>query len=354
MCDAPTSEPPPEESPASTPTLSRNSCEKRPGCTLLEWRDRIEAGTLVGPHLLVSFFIDGPGGRGGIVQTPEAARSAVTGAGESGYDYIKVYNSLTTEQFTAIVAEANRQGISVIGHAVRAPGMEGILEGGQIMVAHGEEYIYTHFGNTTNRALMLSAIELTRRTGAYLIPNLSAFEIMTVQWGRPAAVDSFLSLPAARYLHPSFRNSWQSGRYTSRNGSIASRLTFLRELTKAFADAGLPLILGTDSPGIPGMFPGYSIQDDLRNMIIAGLSPYQALSAGTQTPGEFLAVTRPGLTPVGTVRVGSQADLVLLSDNPLNDVSNTETPLGVMVGGVWRSRETLHEMLESLAASFGS
>ena len=177
---------------------------------LLEWRDRIEAGTLVGPHLLVSFFIDGPGGRFGIVRTPEAARSAVTGAGESGYDYIKVYNSLTTEQFTAIVAEANRRGISVIGHAVRAPGMEGILEGGQIMIAHGKEYIYTHFGNTTNRALLPSAIELTRRTGAYLIPNLWAFEIMTVQWGRPAAVDSFLSLPATRYLHPSYRHSWQS------------------------------------------------------------------------------------------------------------------------------------------------
>ena len=58
---------------------------------LLGWRDRLEAGDLVGPHLLVSYFIDGPGGRFNVVETPQQARQAIRAAA-GRYDYIKVYN----------------------------------------------------------------------------------------------------------------------------------------------------------------------------------------------------------------------------------------------------------------------
>ncbi len=44
------------------------------------------------------------------------------------------------DQFTGIVEVASAAGLAVIGHGVRQPGMEGILQGGQVMIAHGEEY----------------------------------------------------------------------------------------------------------------------------------------------------------------------------------------------------------------------
>ncbi len=320
---------------------------------LLGWRDRLEAGDLVGPHLLVSYFIDGPGGRFNVVETPQQARQAIRAAA-GRYDYIKVYNSLTSAQFDAIMDEAKVAGIAVVGHGVRRPGMQAILEAGQVMIVHGEEYIYTYFGNTTNRALIPGAVDLTKRTGAYVLPNLSAFEIMAVQWGRPSAVDSFLSQPEVRYLHQSYRQSWRSGRYTTRNGSLRPRLVFLQELTRAFANANVPLLLGTDSPGIPGMFPGASIHNDLRLMVDAGLTPYQALSAGTRTAGAFVRQTIPGSPVFGVITEGARADLVLLEDNPLESVAAARNPNGVMVGGDWWSAEALREMLDELYGTVGS
>ena len=315
---------------------------------LLGWRDRLASGELVGPHLLVSFFIDGPDGRFGIVNTTEEARLAVRDASSSGYDYIKVYNSLTSAQFAAIVEEARAAGLAVIGHGVRQPGMAGVLQGGQVMIAHGEEYIYTFFGNTVDRSRIPAAVELTKRTGAYVLPNLSAFEIMTLQWGKPAVVDSFLALPEVRYLHASYQESWQGGQYTGRRGSLATRLAFLKDLTLALARADVPLLLGSDSPGIPGMFPGASIHNDLRNMVEAGLTPYQALSAGTRTAGEFVLLTRPGSEVFGVVAPGARADLMVLENNPLENVANARNPDGVMVAGTWWTANAIHRQLQSL------
>ncbi len=315
---------------------------------LLSWRDQLESKKLIGPHLLVSYFIDGPGGQHNVVATESEARDAIKQASTRGYDYIKVYNSLTTAQFHAIMEEANAAKIAVIGHGVRAPGMREILQSGQVMIAHSEEFIYTFFNNTTNRSRIPSAVELMKNTGAYLLPNLSTFEIISLQWGKPAVVDSLLTLPAARYLHPSLHKSWQSGRYTSRAGSLNNRLIFLRELTKAFADAEIPLLLGTDSPGIPGMFPGASIYNDLRNMVQAGLTPYQALSAGTRIAGQFVKQTKPGSPVFGVIRRGARADLILLNENPLLDVAAVKDLQGVMVSGTWHSSAYLQDLLNSL------
>ena len=96
-------------------------------------------------------------------------------------------------------------GLSIIGHGVCEPGLVHILESGMAAVAHAEEYIYTLFGGSR----FSEAIELTKRTGAYVIPNLSAYEIITLQWGKPPVVDSLFDQPERRYLHPDFRRSWR-------------------------------------------------------------------------------------------------------------------------------------------------
>jgi hypothetical protein len=316
---------------------------------ILGWRQRLEDGDLLGPHLLASYFIDGVGGRFNIEEGEASAREAIRSAGALGYDYIKVYNSLTTSQFDGIMEEANTLGLTVVGHGVREPGLKYILEAGQAMVSHAEEYLYTHFGNRMDRSLIPRAVDLTLRTGVYVLPNLSAYEAISAQAGRPAAVDSFLAMSEVQYLHPSFRSSWRGGRYSrasqSERAVLAQRLIFLRELTKAFSDAGVPLLLGSDSPFIPGLYPGESIHNDLRNMIEAGLTPYESLSAGTRTAGEFVRGTVADAPLFGVVTQGARADLVLLESNPLDDVRHVRNPVGVMVNGRWSSTGTIRESI---------
>ena len=62
-----------------------------------------------------------------------------------------------------------------------------------------------------------------------------------------------------------------------------------------------------------------------------GLTPYQALLTGTRNIAQYLGI----LDSSGTVAVGKRADLVLLHGNPLEDITHTREPAGVMLAGRW-------------------
>src|SRR5215472_17333143 len=243
-------------------------------------RKEIEAGKIVGPRVFASFFMDGPeNGDPQVIYTERDAREGVKAAEADGYEFIKVYNSLSREAFDEIIDEAHRQGLAVVGHGVRAPGLEASLRAGQVMVAHAEEYLYTIFNNKEDRSLIPLVVRVTKETGAYVTPNLSAYDVIAAQWGKPEVAKAFLELPEARFLRPDLRTEWGNSRYVTRKGSLGSKPQFLADLTRAFSDGGVPLLLGTDSPSIPGMFPGFSTHEDLERLVEAGLTPYQALSA---------------------------------------------------------------------------
>src|SRR4029077_17090395 len=127
-----------------------------------------------------------------------------------------------------------------------------------------------------------------------------------------------------------------------------AKVAFLKHFIKALSDAGIPLVTGTDTPVIPGLVPGFSLQDALRRLEEAGLTRYQVLSAATRVPGEFIQKYVPGSEPFGTIAPGSRADLVLSAGNPLDDLSTLRTPLGVMVRGRWFTGAQLQELLADL------
>jgi tetratricopeptide (TPR) repeat protein len=99
------------------------------------------------------------------------------------------------------------------------------------------------------------------------------------------------------------------------------------------------------------MYPGLSVHEDLRLLVKAGLSPYQALSAGTRTPGEFVQRFFRKPEPAGIVAVGQRADLILLAANPLADVGIARTPLGVMARGHWLPQAQLISMRDNARAA---
>ena len=103
--------------------------------------------------------------------------------------------------------------------------------------------------------------------------------------------------------------------------------------------------MGTDT-GNPWVAAGFSAHQELANLVEAGLTPYEALRAGTRAPAECLDAT----DEFGTVAVGLRADLILLNANPLDDVAHAAERVGVMVRGKWLSALELHQMLEKVFA----
>lgn len=323
-------------------------------------RPAANSGQIPGPHVYAAFKIDGsPEYNELFVTTADEARAVVRLAKTNGYDFIKVYNNLSPQCFQAILDEAKLQKMAVVGHGVTSVGLEQQLRAGQAMVAHAEEFLYTVFfkpgdpdGAAPDPAKIPGVIDFVLRDKAFVTADLNTYATIARQWGRRGADDELLRMPEARYLRPEDRLLWTRAGYTARQGSLSVRLQFLKHFIKAMSDAGVPLMAGTDAPSIPGLVPGFSLHDDLRALVEAGLSPYQALATATRTPGEFTRRFIPGAQPFGTVTVGARADLVLTVGNPLENLATLRKPVGVMAAGRWYSSAALRKALDGITAEY--
>ncbi len=90
-------------------------------------------------------------------------------------------------------------------------------------------------------------------------------------------------------------------------------------LTKRMFDAGVPLAIGCDS-GIPMVPFGESVHEEMANFVSAGLDPITVIGIATRGNAELLGVS----DITGSLEEGKQADLVMLSANPLADIANTK------------------------------
>lgn len=132
-----------------------------------DWRDRIEAGTLLGPRYTVgSRIIDGlpsiwdPKWTD-VVQVggPAAARAAVRGEIARGADFIKVYSRVSRDAYRALADEAHRHGVPFVGHCPDAVPLHEAAELGQTSIEH---LFWTPFETSTRESWIRSEIQRIR------------------------------------------------------------------------------------------------------------------------------------------------------------------------------------------------
>ncbi|HKN32465.1 MAG TPA: amidohydrolase family protein, partial [Terriglobales bacterium] len=111
--------------------------------------------------------------------------------------------------------------------------------------------------------------------------------------------------------------------------------------------AGVPFVAGTDTPAGVHIFPGFSLHEELQRFVAAGFTPLEALQTATLNPARFFGME----TQLGTVEEGKLADLVVLSGNPLEDISNTQKIAGVFVNGRYFSHPQIENMLRGVEAA---
>ena len=118
--------------------------------------------------------------------------------------------------------------------------------------------------------------------------------------------------------------------FAGQENSVGEQLSsWSLELVEAMQQAGVPIGAGTDTP-IGQAIPGYSLHTELERLVEAGLSERQALFAATIVPAIFLKLE--GL--MGQIKPGMEADLIVLGDNPLDDIKHTRTIRAVISDGV--------------------
>jgi hypothetical protein len=140
------------------------------------------------------------------------------------------------------------------------------------------------------------------------------------------------------YRKPEWMRPWQATLWQSWN-RLVSRLTL------ELHEAGVPLLAATDAIGPHGVLPGSSMHEELELLVQAGLTPYEALRTATVNAGIYMNAE----TEFGQIASGYLANLVLLDGNPLDDIRNTRTRVGVMKRGRWFPASELDAALERLA-----
>jgi len=317
-------------------------------------------GSIPSPHVYTSFLVDGSTEYNGfVIKTPAEARSIVELARANNYDFIKVYVGLSPPVFQALAAEGRRQHLPLVGHGVTAVRLEPQLAAGQVLVAHAEEFFYTYFtpagveesDTPPDEARIPAAVAMAKKYHAAVTADIATYAAIAHQIQHPEVVAQFLARGESALLSPNDRLAWQTTPYVEKTAKLERKLAFLRHLIKAMADGGVELVAGTDAPAVPGMLPGTSLHDDLAELLASGLTPYQALSAATREPGEFIARTKGGV-PFGVVATGYRADLLLSAENPLQNPATLRAPVGVMANGVWRDAAALEKLRRDVYESY--
>ncbi len=307
----------------------------------------IEKGYVLGPRMALAALIDGGEGQGRNVNSPEDGRQAVRSAKVEGYDFIKVYAYLNIETYKAIIDEANKQQLKVIGHVPDA--FKGKLKDAFVkglgMVAHAEEL--TNYAVDYSEQEAQEMAQLLKNNGTWLSPTLTTMERILSQ---VKSLDELKALPSLKYVHPLLQSKWLTANKYNKMSSpediahFEKYVKFNLLLVKACKEAGVQIVAGTDA-GVSSIVAGFSLHDELELLVQAGLTTQEALNSATLLSAEWLGIDKQ----LGSIETGKFADLVLLDDNPLTNINNTRKIAGVFVNGKWLDKTKLNAMLTDLA-----
>jgi imidazolonepropionase-like amidohydrolase len=320
-------------------------------------RERIQRGELLGPRLILARMIDGPKKAwppplSTWVDSAAEASQAVRQAKDAGYDKIKVYSFLSKESYDAIIATAKELRMDVIGHVPMSLSVEYVLEAGQKLITHTEEVLKHAGGNYGPERIDYFAARMADR-GVWMTPTLVTTRSFLNFFAAP---DGIFAGPEAPY----FRHPMQLGVWSFMAANLYGPIStehrkwlregferFQRPLTKAFHEKGGKLMAGSDALMI-GLSPGFSLHGELRELVDVGLTPYEALRTSTTSPFEYLGESGRA----GTIEVGKRSDLLLLEEDPLQDISAASKIAGVLIRGRWIGKEEIRKRMEEIAAAF--
>jgi imidazolonepropionase-like amidohydrolase len=338
----------------------------------LAWRREYASGKRLGPTVYTTGpILDGkppiwPSST--VIETAEQAEREIAAEEKAGYEFVKVYSRLTRPAYVAILEAAKRHHLRVVGHVPEAVGVHEVLRlRGQESIEHLTGYM-TAAQRDDSRATGLTDWNARRKAQVAgldpdKIPALAretreagVWNCVTLIVGQRFAAldrrDSMLALPESRYepaevlamwdltKDPRFRNARPEDFDAMREVS-----RFQLRMTRALRDAGAKILLGTDTSN-PFVVAGFSAHTELALLVDAGLTPYEALRAGTSDAAEFLHATGE----CGRVSPGLRADLLLLDANPLDDIHAVDQRRGVVLRGRWLPAQELDTDLAKLAA----
>ena len=337
---------------------------------MLKLKSDIDAGRFIGPRMIVGSPII----EGDLSFFPNSLKATTETQGchlvdslfNEGYDFIKVYSTVREPVYLAIADECKKKNIPLEGHLPIEVGLEEAIDAGQRSFEHNfsinryltgkeaENLKWSHHYLDTARSardgqFMVRTEPLGISEKDFYLPTellnkmikkrVAVVPTLTLTRGRSIKADSMaMQTKGLEYLSAGFIGYW-----------MRQPPVFPEEFIKTFGAAakflinkGVLILAGTDVNN-PFCVPGFGLQQELINLHNAGLTNLQVLQTATLNPAKFLYKENE----LGTVTEGKLADLLILDDDPLSDISNTQKINAVVVNGRYFSKEDIARMLDA-------
>lgn len=341
---------------------------------IASWRQQQRDGKLLMPRMIASasYHIESTDA---LANSSEAAvretyRALIKTLKQRGDDFIKPQLSYDANPrlFEILLDEAALANMPVAGHVPYQYDLARPSSAPLISVEHDAGLLpqcstarAQYDGRNRSKAALLAAMNAPRCDA--VLQAMAAQRIAFVPTHIAASAQDYFLLnnetanaPNLNYVVAPMRWMWRAYGAANKAGVKESAAEPIRNLYRAALDltkrahaAGAPVLAGTDAMDA-NIVHGFSLHDELQQLVQAGLTPLDALRAATIVPATHFGRA----DDLGSVEVGKIADLVLLNANPLIDIKNTKNIRAVWLNGQHLNRNVLNQMLQWTADNANS
>lgn len=280
--------------------------------------------------------------------SPEEAKEKIISYKERGYDIIKTYYGLDKEIFDAVIEQAKESDIEIAAHPSQKVPFSYHTKSPIKSIEHAEEIVQQPLKfdlDTLKLQPIIDNIASSKNTS--YSPTLVVFHNIYEMMMN----DDILNSESLNYINPLIKEVDSKAQfdrwfYAKQNDStVISRIKnqhdFHITIVKKLHKAGVPIVCGTDA-GIGVTVPGFSIHQELKFYQEAGLSNFEILKTATINAAQ----THQIMNSLGTIEKGKVANLLVLEENPLKEISALKKTSVIFVQGRKLEQKNLDTFIE--------
>jgi hypothetical protein len=271
------------------------------------------------------------------------AKEKVISYKKRGYDFIKTYYGLTEDLFDAVVEQATISDMDIIAHPSQKVPYSYHFNPQIKSIEHVEDIIQQPLKFKLDTLKLEEVIrDFEKSKHSSFSPTLTVYNNIY----QMLIDDQILESEQLQFINPLIKKvdskaqfeRWNTAK--QRDSSIVKTIKkqhdFHLKIIRKLHKAGVTFISGTDA-GIGVTIPGFSIHQELAFYKEAGFSNYETLKTATINASK----THTIMNNMGTIEVGKIANLIVVDDNPLLDLSVLKKPTTVFIKGRKLNRKTL-------------
>lgn len=254
-----------------------------------------------------------------ILRTEADVEEAIRYTMENGFLWMKTYPSIEPDLYRYLMRRCRENHLPVCGHMSKKMKATELADEGYYCCEH-----------SSSLPKDPEDIRYLAKSGMWFCPTQAVCETLPdYVWNGK----KFSDLKEYPLLPEHVRASWEADNEriceSYRRQGIRPDIQVVIDRGKTFLENSDRFMAGSDC-AYPGMIPGYSLLDELEKLVaLYGCTPYEALKAATYNPALHMGLYEKK----GRVAAGLDADLLILRENPLSDISNVRKRKALIQAG---------------------